>query len=467
MATSLPSEELENLATELQESNKYLEHSKVQNRLLMEQNRLLRLKWNQLLQHTNRGMKKHSCVTGEIPTISKYHLQWVLSCLPQHLGRPERWIRPSFPAGCTERYNHKVHQRQGDTCTAKQVATTFEDQLEGPAERKVRGKRSMREKEACHKNQGMHQSDFYMRFDFSVIALIWLCDYFAELMDEASNSYWNHISVFTSILALFVYMHRTCSCWGINMGGDSERTLKCFTCRKYFAHKRSLDRHIDVEHKNEQRFVCQHCSRVYNRKDNLMPHCRDRQQENFQNRGRSQSWGRHLGQSKSDHRHRRFSRSLSRSRLPNRMEDKKEEDREKQVVQAELECDESPPRAAPGCRLSSYQGRSGGKKWRGKKSVARKDCLVSIRHDETNSPVLDSCGCQESPSRLSDSASWCKEAFAQPEGGSWLIFLPYNGAEKVFQEMRERKYAAIFLRHSADVRGGRRRRDKEGAKRYR
>ena len=45
MATSLHSvEELENLVAELQESNEYLEHSKGQNRLLMEQNRLLQLK---------------------------------------------------------------------------------------------------------------------------------------------------------------------------------------------------------------------------------------------------------------------------------------------------------------------------------------------------------------------------------------------------------------------------------------
>lgn len=252
------------------------------------------------------------------------------------------------------------------------------------------------------------------------------------------------------------------------MGGDSERTIKCFTCQKYFAHKRSLDRHIDVEHKDEQRFVCQYCSRAYNRKDNLTAHCRDRHPEKSQNRERSQSRGRYLErQSKSDHRRR--SRSPSRSPLPNRREEKKRKDRKKQVVQAKLERDELPQDplqvvVSPRTR-EEVEGRKGSRSRRlsGKPlAMMRQQQLTSSESEE--SAVADVASPEDGCGGTAVDVRSVQIGRPIPpldvkrllrnqrvEVDEFSSQTSYNGAEKVFQETRERKYGAIFLRNSADV----------------
>ena len=253
------------------------------------------------------------------------------------------------------------------------------------------------------------------------------------------------------------------------MGGDSERTLKCFTCGRYFAHKRSLNRHIDVEHRRGQHFACRQCGRVYNRKDNLMAHIRDRHPtEHFQNRGRSQSRGRDLArQSGSDHRRRRFSRSPSKSPLPNRREEKKGEDRNKQVVQAELEVDESPQELLQVVVSPRTRDEVEGRKSSPSRRLAGKP-LAMIRQQQVNSSESEESAVAESP--VGDLRGTVLDVrrvkVGRPippldvkrllrnqrvEVGEFSSQTSYNGAEQVFQETRERKYGAIFLRHSADV----------------
>ena len=54
------------------------------------------------------------------------------------------------------------------------------------------------------------------------------------------------------------------------MGGN----FKCYTCQKFFSHYRSLQRHIEHQHRRPQRFECHGCDRTYGRADNLQVHQR-------------------------------------------------------------------------------------------------------------------------------------------------------------------------------------------------
>ena len=54
------------------------------------------------------------------------------------------------------------------------------------------------------------------------------------------------------------------------MGGN----FKCYSCQKYFTHHRSLQRHIDDQHRRPRRFECRECNRTYGRVDNLRVHTR-------------------------------------------------------------------------------------------------------------------------------------------------------------------------------------------------
>ena len=74
-------------------------------------------------------------------------------------------------------------------------------------------------------------------------------------------------SVFSPFLSPFLFHFQDSV-----MGGVTEKNLKCYSCQTFFAHKRSLLRHIDVEHRNRRTYECRYCGRSYNRRDNKQSH---------------------------------------------------------------------------------------------------------------------------------------------------------------------------------------------------
>ncbi|XP_038063188.1 uncharacterized protein LOC119733896 [Patiria miniata] len=56
---------------------------------------------------------------------------------------------------------------------------------------------------------------------------------------------------------------------------DEAATVECPTCHDVFLHKRSLERHIKVEHGPQEYYWCGQCEHRNNRRDNLRAHYRD------------------------------------------------------------------------------------------------------------------------------------------------------------------------------------------------
>ncbi|XP_022103226.1 uncharacterized protein LOC110985983 [Acanthaster planci] len=80
--------------------------------------------------------------------------------------------------------------------------------------------------------------------------------------------------------------------WTALYGQLAGKKIKCSECPETFLHKRSLSRHVAINHGPKVYFWCQRCCRVYNRRDNLRSHYRSHHPKHIRDLDHIQGVGR-------------------------------------------------------------------------------------------------------------------------------------------------------------------------------
>ena len=248
------------------------------------------------------------------------------------------------------------------------------------------------------------------------------------------------------------------------MGGDSHANLKCYRCKEYFQHRRSLNRHIDVEHRRPTLHKCEECGATFNRKDNLQAHVRHRHPKYGERRSRSRSRERasraHV-RHHSTHRGRSESQAIPKAaRRDTQDEGRRTHSKEKSVERLiELEVSPETRKAVEGPNPEKVVTPTSGKP-RGMMALMQAPSSTSdqsedeemeeeaVSGENADSPVVADVR-KVQIGRLGQLSLQRMTPGQLLNVGEHSSTAYYRGEEKVFEESKERRYQMIVLRRAA------------------